>query len=289
MVIYGADGKEQTVYQSKIVSTRGSFSPDGKFIAMDVLDEAAKNTDVWIHDIQRNSDLRLTFDKAAEVVPVWSPDAGKIYYSSNRSGVFSIYQKNSNGTGDEQLVDKPSNPAYATDISSDGIKIMLSVNTGGLQKWDLGYYDLTEQKYVPLLSSEFNEWVGSFSPDGKWFAYQSDETGKYEVYIRPTNGSQSKWQASTNGGQGPTWAKSGKEIVYHTTNQSLMSVAVTITGSQVKVGQSRLLFKLDGGFQTTIIHKSNDGTKILVRRTKNTQSLRTAGIIMNWQKLLELK
>ncbi len=256
---------------------------------MDVLDEAAKNTDVWIHDIQRNSDLRLTFDKAAEVVPVWSPDAGKIYYSSNRSGVFSIYQKNSNGTGDEQLVYKASSPAYATDMSSDGTKLMLSVNTGGLQKWDLGYYDLTEQKYVPLLSSEFNEWVGSFSPDGKWFAYQSDETGKYEVYIRPTNGSQSKWQASTNGGMGPTWLKSGKEIVYHTTNQSLMSVAVTITGSQVSVGQSRLLFKLDGGFQTTIIHKSDDGTKILVRRTKNTQSLRTAGIIMNWQKLVELK
>ena len=289
MVVYGSNGVILNTIKSKVSTTAASFSNDGKYVATDALDESAKSTDLWIHDLQRNSDTRLTFDKATEIVPEWSPDDSKIYFSSNRTGVFYVYVKNSNGTEDEELVYESKGAAYVTDVSHDGSKFLLSVNTQGAQKWDIGMYDLKEKKYTPLLTSVFDEWLGSFSPDARWYAYQSNETGKDEVYIRPTDGSQSKWQVSTNGGGGPRWVNSGKEIIYDLNNQQLFSAPVTLSGGKIEVGQAKLMFKIDAGFQTNVLHTSKDGKRTLVSRTLNTQSLKTASIIFNWQNLVEKK
>jgi Tol biopolymer transport system component len=289
MVIYAANGTVQQTIQSKVPTTWASFSTDGKYVATDALDESSKNTDLWIHDLQRNSDTRLTFDKGTEIVPMWSPDDSKVYFSSNATGVFNIYVKNSNGTGDEQLVYGSKLSSYVTDVSHDGKKLLLSINTQGPQKWDIGIFDLTEKKYTPLLTSEFNEWLGTFSPDGKWFVYQSDETGKYEVYIRPTDGSPSKWQLSTNGGSSPRWLNSGKEVIFSINDHQLFVVPVAISGNEITVGQSRLLFKIDAGFQTSLYDISRDGKQILITRTLNTQSLKSASLIFNWKNLVENK
>lgn len=289
LVVYTPNGLIQQVMKSKVPSVSASFSRDGKFIAVDAADETGKNTDLWIVDLQRNSNARLTFDKGVEIVPEWSPDGSKIYYSSNRSGIYNIYEKNSNGTGDEQMVYGTSYASYVTDVSSDGKKLMLSLNTQGVQKWDIGMFDLSEKKFTPLLTSEFSEWIATFSPDGKFYVYQSNETGKYEIYIRPTDGSPSKWQVSTNGGQGPVWLNNGKEIMYNMNDQQVISVPVSVSGNQIVVGQAKQLFKFDSGFQTEIIAISKDGKKILVKRTMNTQSLKSASIIFNWQKLVEKK
>ena len=288
-LVYNANGVIQHSMRKKFPPTTASFSRDGNFIATDVYDETSKNIDIWIHDIKRNSDTRLTFDKGTEIVPVWSPSAEKIYYSSNRSGVFAVYEKNSNGTGDERLIFDTTFQAYATDISSDGKKLLMSSNTQGAQKWDIGTYDLVTMQYKPLLTSEFSEWVGSFSPDGKWFAYQSNETGRYEIYIRPTDGSPSKWQVSTNGGDGVMWVSSGKEILYSQNDQTIFSAAVSISGNQITVGQTRQLFKIDAGYQTSILDISYDGKKILANRALNTQSLKSASVIFNWQNLVDKK
>jgi Tol biopolymer transport system component len=289
MVVYNPSGVIQQTIKSKVSTTAATFSHDGKFVATDALDESAKSTDLWIHDLQRNSDTRLTFDKGTELVPVWSPDDSKIYFSSNRTGIFNVYVKNSNGTGDEQLVYESKNAAYVTDISRDGRKLLLSINTQGAQKWDIGMYDLAEKKYTPLLISVFDEWLGTFSPDAKWYSYQSNETGKYEVYIRPTDGSQSKWQVSTNGGTFPQWLSSGNEIIYDLNDHQLFSAPLTVSGNQIKIGQSKILFKIDASFQTNVLGKSKDGKQILVSRTLNTQSLKFASLIFNWQNLVEKK
>lgn len=289
MVAFNPHGVIQHIITSKVSTAWAAFSNSGKFIATDAYDEMSKNTDLWIHDIQRNNDTRLTFDKATEIVPVWSPDDSKIYFSSNRSGKFCLYVKNSNGTGDEQLVYGSQFQAYATDITRDGKKLLLSINTNGVQKWDIGLIDLPEKKYTPLLTSEFSEWVASFSPDGKWYSYQSNETGKYEIYIRPTDGSPSKWQVSTNGGENPRWLANGKEIVFCISDQQWISVPVTISGNQINVGQSRQLFKIEGGSQTTSRDISKDGKMILMNRVLNTQSLKSASLIFNWQNLVEKK
>ena len=176
-----------------------------------------------------------------------------------------------------------------TDVSHDGTKLLLSINTQGPQKWDIGIYDLVEKKYTPMLTSEFNEWVGTFSPDGKWFAYQSDETGKYEVYIRPTDGSPSKWQVSTNGGFSPRWLGNGREIMYNLADHQMFIVPIAVSGKEITVGQSKPLFKIDAGFQTNILDISNDGKQILITRTLNTQSLKSGSLIFNWENLVENK
>lgn len=289
MVIFNARGMIEHRMKSRVSETFATFSRDEKYIATDALDESAKNTDLWIHDIQRNSDTRLTFDKGTEIVPEWSPDGKKVYFSSNRSGVFSVYAKNSNGTGDDQLVYSQQSHSYVTDVSSDGNKLLLSINSQGPQKWDIGMFDIAQKKYTPLLTSDFSEWLAVFSPDGKWFAYQSNETGKYEIYIRPTDGSPSKWQVSTEGGATPQWMSNGKEIMYNLAAQQIFSASVSISGNQITVGQSKLIFKIDAGYQTEILGTSKSGKKILAKRTLNTQSLKSSSLIFNWKNLVEKK
>lgn len=288
-IIYDTRGMIDRVVKTKIAPTTSSFSFDGKYFVTDIYDEAAKNTDLWIHDLQRNSDTRLTFDKGTDLVPQWSPDGSKIYFSSNRTSIFSVYEKNSNGTGEERLVYGSKFATYVTDVSSDKKKLLLSVNTQGAQKWDIGIYDMAEQKYIPLLTSEFSEWVGTFSPDGRWFTYQSNETGKYEIYIRPTDGSPSKWQVSTSGGEQPMWLNSGKEIIYSVSDQQIISVPLAIAGNQITIGQTKVLFRIDAGFQTNVLSISKDGKKILANRILNTQSLKSASLIFNWQNIVEKK
>jgi serine/threonine protein kinase len=289
MAIYTSDGMLKYRIKIKSSPTVATFSPDGMFYATDIYDEGAKNTDLWIHDIARNSDTRLTFDKGVELVPVWSQNAAEIYFSSNKSGVFNIYKKNSNGTGEELIVFESKSPSYATDISRDGTKLLISMQTQGAQKWDIGMFDLAAKKYLPLLTSEFNEWVATFSPDGKWYTYMSNETGRYEIYIRPTDASPSKWQVSTNGGENPRWCSNGKEIVYHIGNQQILSTAVKVSGNQIEVGKSVQLFKIDAGFQNSVKDVSVDGKQILTSRTLNTQLLKNGSLVLNWQNLVEKK
>ena len=168
-------------------------------------------------------------------------------------------------------------------------KLLLSINTQGLRKWDIGIYNMETKIYTPLLTSEFSEWVGTFSPDGKWFVYQSNETGKYEIYIRPTDGSPSKWQVSTNGGDGARWLGNGREIVYSVNDQRLSAAAISVTGNQVSVGATRQLFSIDAGYQTSFLDVSSDGKQILANRVLNTQSLKSASLIFNWQNMVENK
>jgi len=200
-----------------------------------------------------------------------------------------VYEKNSNGTGDETMVFDTTYPAYVTDISADGNKLLLSVNTQGQQKWDIGLYDIPSQKYTPLLTSEFSEWIGTFSPDARWFTYQSNETGRYEIYIRPTDGSPSKWQVSTNGGEGGRWLRNGSEIVYGLNDQRVFSASVAVSGNQITVGNTRQVFSIDGGYQTTVLDVSFDGKKLLTNRVLNTQTLKSASLIIDWQRMVENK
>ena len=289
MDICSAAGVVEHIMKSKITEVVAAISNDHKFVVTDAEDQSSKNSDLWVHDIARNSDTRLTFDQAIEYVPVFSPDDSRIYFSSNRSGPFNIYVKNSNGTGNEQLVFGSSAASYITDITRDESKLLLAVNTQGNQKWDVGLYDIGEKKFTPLLTTNFNEWMATFSPDGKYYAYQSDETGKNEIYVRPLDGSPSKWQISANGGLRPRWLLSGKEIVYNRGNQEIISTAVNVSGDRLEVGESRTLFKLDVGFQSDVLSISVDGSKIMVKKSLNAQSLRSAALMFNWQLLVENK
>jgi serine/threonine protein kinase/Tol biopolymer transport system component len=200
----GEGGQQQLVQldsQGRVIRNVGDpafyrypeVSPDGKRIAVAVASQN-NNTDIWVLDIERGSSSRLTFDPAQENTPIWSPDGTRIAYASNRGGRYDLYAKRADGTGEEELLWKSDDNKAPTSWSADG-KFLLY--TSGIvildSRIDMWVLPLTgERKPFPFLQTEFIEGLGQFSPDGRWIAYISNETGQSEIYVRPFNSTQSK-------------------------------------------------------------------------------------------------
>ena len=160
----------------------------------------------------RGTRSRLTFDDAEDFYPVWTPDGKEILFSSARSGQAKIYRKRSDGTGEAERLTESGNISFATSISADGR--YLAFFTGGA---DRGLWTLTlEEGAKPelFLQSEFSESQGAFSPDGRWMAYLSNESGRSEIYVRPFPKGSGKWQISSQGGVHPIWSSTRDELFY---------------------------------------------------------------------------
>jgi eukaryotic-like serine/threonine-protein kinase len=220
-------------------------SPDAKAVAVDITDPT--NPDIWIYDAKRGLRTRFTFDPATDEGAVWSPNGRTIVFSSNRKGHFDLYRKASNGAGSEELLYADGLNKYATSWSPDG-KFLLyygGARTGtGTNIWvlpaPLGKPGAA--KPYPFLEGSFNEGDAKFSPDGKWIAYDSDETGRFETYVTAFPGPGGKRQISTGGGGEPFWGRGGKEILYGTPDNRIMAVEVTPKGSALEVGEAHALF-----------------------------------------------
>jgi Tol biopolymer transport system component len=207
------------------IGTPGEFwsprlSRDGRRIVTGVGDPA----DLWFEDIPRRVATRMTFDPADESNPVWSPDESRIFFASQRTGGGDIYQKPSAGGADELLFSSKDVKA-PTSVSPDG-RYLLFQNLSPTTKWDLLLLSLADRKVTPFLATPFDENHGEFSPDGRWIAYASNESGKFEVYVQPFPGPGGKWQVSTAGGTSPAWRRDGKELFYLEPDGKLMAVPV---------------------------------------------------------------
>src|SRR5262249_21387435 len=204
------------------------LSHDGRRVAVDIVDPSTGRPDVWVIDLQRRTSTRLTFGQADNTTPVWSPDDGRIVFSSSRAGNLSLYVKSSSGTGnDEPLYVEETSIKQATDWSLDGRFLAFhAIGTSTKSGWDLWTFSVADKKPAVFLSTPALETLGNFSPDGHWLAYMSDESGKREVYVQPFPASGGKWQISTAGGREPVWSRDGKEIFYVTPdpNNKIMAV-----------------------------------------------------------------
>ena len=182
------------------------------------------NTDIWLLETRRGVFSRFTSDVADDVSPVWSPDGDRIVFSSNRKGVHDLYQKSATAGGSEELLLSTAQTKIATDWSPDGRFVLFNSQDPkrGSDIWALPLDG--SGKPFPVVQTNFDEQDAQFSPDGKWIAYQSDESGRVEIYVQPFPGPGNKWPISTNGGSQVRWRRDGKELFYVALDGRLMAV-----------------------------------------------------------------
>jgi Tol biopolymer transport system component len=255
--------------------------------------DAAGNRDIWLLDVAQGIPTRFTFDPAIDWVPVWSPDGSRLFWSSGRAGASDIYQKASNGSGNEELVLKSSSGKTPSAVSPDGRNLLFSVADPrtGMDQWVLPLTPGTPGAAVPApyLQSQFNERQGQFSPDGRWVAYVSDESGKDErVYVQSFPAGAGKFQVSAGGGVQPRWRGDGKEIFYLAPDQTLMAVDVS-TAPTFQTGAPRALFRTQvprNNVQTSFRYDvTPDGKQFLLITPAAGANTATTpiNVLLNWQ------
>jgi Tol biopolymer transport system component len=238
-------GKQIEVVGAPAEYVRLRLSHDGRRVALDINDPQTGRLDIWIYDLSRKVLTRLTFELANNIFPVWSPDDGRIVFSSSRKGLLGLYQKASSGTGtDEALFSQETSVKIPSDWSQDGrFLVYHAIDTRSKTGWDLWVFSVEEKKPFLFLSTPATDNMARFSPDGRWLAYQSDESGRTEVYVQSFPARGGKWQISTNGGAQPIWSRSGKELFYVAPDGKLLAVGVTAGASGFEAGTPQALFE----------------------------------------------
>jgi serine/threonine protein kinase len=255
--------KQVTTVADKLTDLQSAIlSPQGDRVAMQL---NAGETDVWVLDLARGVRTRLTFGPVANTAPHWSPDGVWVVYVSPREGHFGLYRKHADGSGvEEQLLSDDRQPV-PTDWSQDGKFLLYSRPVDGVgplrQTWSLPL----EGDRKPSLVVDRGS-AAKLSPDGRWLAYQSSESGVIQVYVVAFGGGQGKWQISANGGQMPRWSKDGKELFYFDSSSTLFAVPVKAAGSALQFGTPQTLLSNWTTVGAPLYDVSPDGKKILLDR-----------------------
>jgi eukaryotic-like serine/threonine-protein kinase len=291
-----------------------ALSPDGTRVAVSrVSPETARGRsgraayEIWVYDFARGSSTRLTSDPASDWLATWSPDGRRIIFSSDRGGsVFNLYRKAADGAGSEDVVFSSNEDKSVQDWSRDGKFLLYSVAMNGRRSFfptashDLWVLPLTPvnptgNQPEPYLKTEFNESQGRFSPDGRFVAYVSDASGRYEIYVQPfPTAFGSKTIISTAGGVSPRWRSDGKELYYISADSKMMAVEVS-TSPIFKAGIPRPLFQAPiwgGGtfHNVTRYDVTADGKRFLINRVTAdaaTSAPAPITIVLNWTALLK--
>ena len=247
-----------------------------------------QNLDVWLLELGRGVLSRFTFDPAIDVFPIWSPDGSRIVFASNRKGPFDLYQKPAIGAGTEELLLATAQEKIPTDWSPDG-RFLLYRSVDPKTGYDIWALPMNgDRKPFPVVQTNFDERDAQFSPDGKWIAYQSNESGRFEIYIQPFPGPGSKLQVSTNGGAQVRWGPDGKELFYIALDARLMAVPIRLAsnpqtaepGSPTPLFATRVGGALQGTFRQQY-HVSSDGARFLMN-TITEEAASPITVILNW-------
>ena len=268
-----------------------ALSADGRRAAVGLLDADGRESDVWLLDLSRGAKSRLTFDPQSDGEPLWSPDGKRIVFTSNRAGDghIHLYGTSATATGDDQLLLGSDSDDIATSWSRDGknILFMRFKNGARVSVWLLS---LADGQAKPLLQSNaFGQAVATFSPNGRFIAYSSDESGRAEVYVRAFPFSDEKWVISSGGGDLPLWRNDGKEIFYLTEDAKVMS-AESKTDTSFESVVTRQLFQVDSkresGFPYAV---TPDGSRFLINTPAEASNPAPIVVVLNWTATLKQK
>jgi Tol biopolymer transport system component len=261
------------------------FAPDGKRVVAATTGGGSENN-ICMLDLARDTVSRLTFGKGEDASPVFSPDGERIAYGSDRNGKSDIFLRAASGVGSEELVWKSDEAKWPDDWTKDG-KALLVESQNPRSQMDLWLLPLGgDRKPVPLLTSPVNEAHAAFSPDGKFFSYTSDETGRPEIYVQSFPPGNGKWQVSPRGGDQALWRRDGKELFYLGADGRLMAVPVS-TSPSFSAGSPQALFDAATG-ETTPSGVRNfyvpapDGSKFLVLTYARTGKTNSVHVVLDW-------
>jgi eukaryotic-like serine/threonine-protein kinase len=263
------------------------LSPDGRRVAADQTDPDERNIDIWIHEPARGATTRLTFDPALDQTPVWSPDGKQILFTSSRGVGFRLYLKNADGSGpEEEVADLGAGlQVHAWDWSRDGKNVL--VRKGN----ELWYVTWPQRVAKPLFQAKWTVRNAQFSPDGRWMAYASNETGSMEIYVSPFPSVNGKWQVSSAGGQEPRWRQDGKELFYLSAEGKMMAAAVT-WGTSFEAGSPVALFQTYprqpvSASDVFSYDVSGDGQRFLILSKVDEANPAPLSVLLNWTSEME--
>jgi serine/threonine protein kinase/Tol biopolymer transport system component len=236
------------------------LSPQGDRVALQM---NAGQTDIWVLDLTRGVRTRITFGPVGNVSPIWSPDGKWIAYSSAQNGHFAICRKPSDGSGAEECLLTVEQEPELDDWSRDGKYLLYSLSVPGGPLRQISALPLEGERKPSVVVDRGA--FGKLSPDGRWLAYQSAESGTFEVYVMPFGGGQGKWQVSANGGGRPQWSKDGKQLYYMDLTYSLFAVPVTDATGSLQFGVAEKLIT-NWSAPQVFYDVSPDGKKFLLDR-----------------------
>jgi hypothetical protein len=281
-VWFDRKGKEMGVVSKPDVYQNISLAPNGRSVAMDKTDmeTLSQVAHVWTYDLQRNSAKRLTFDLSTHVLPVWSPDGTQLVFCSNQQLNFDLNIKSSDGSQEERGIVQDDHDKHPNDWSRDGKYILYTRGT------DLWFVTLPELKSSLFLKAPATLRNGQFSPDGKWIAYASNETGKWEIYVTSFPEPRGKWQVSIGGGEQPRWRGDGRELFYLSSDGKMMAAPVT-TGTNFDLGTAAALFQATPRQPVSTndlfaYDVSRDGQRFLILTQLKRAETVPMSVILNW-------
>jgi Tol biopolymer transport system component len=288
---FDRDGRAVGNVGGAVAYEQPSLSPDGKTVAAERLDPETRAYDLWLIDTARGVPSRFTSDPAGEMKAIWSPTGDRIVFASPRGSPPTLYQKHVSGSGmEERLITSPDN-SQPSDWSRDG-RFLAYASLHPTSQWDLWLLPMsiapeTDRKPVLYLQSESNENLGQFSPDGRWLAYVSDESGINEVYVGTLPEFTFARQISANGGSRPRWRANGRELFYVAADGTLMAVSVK-PGDNFEASAPVALFKT--GIRRTAVSGSYGYTQDYAVTRDGQRFLISAGppdtvptnIVVNW-------
>ena len=269
-----------------------TLSPDGKALAVAL--NRTNKTDIWVKQLPTGPFSRITFGDTAAVRPSWEPDGRSVIFISDRTGsrVGTVYSHRADGTGNARLLYGSKDDIGQAAISRDGRWLILRSAVSQSGGADIYGMRLGDTALVPLVKSGATDLYPALSPDGRWLAYGSDESGSMEVYVRPfPETGTAKWQVSTSGGREPVWSNNGRELFY--INGKTEMVAAEIRGQPTfSVGQQQVLFPMEafiqqGGIQSYGV--TPDGTRFVMVREGAPSQQSELVVALNWLQLLKEK
>jgi serine/threonine protein kinase/Tol biopolymer transport system component len=270
------------------IYTDPRISPDGTRLVVVFRETFARTTyDVWIYDLKHGTGSRLTFTTAFNDNPAWSPDGRSIFFSSKRNGKTGIYQKRADGMGNEQLVYESDQLGGGLDgLSPDGRYAMYMDLTPAQSEWVLPLG--VGGKPFAWLRDSFKQDRAMFSPNGRYVAYASSETGRPEVYVQTFPEHLGKWQISVSGGDQPAWRSDGKELFYAGTDSKIMSVDVRTGSGSFEASLPKPLFEqpLRNNASRNGYAVSPDGQRFLMIVPAGSTAQEPITVVLNWSALL---